>query len=392
MNTKLITLGLLTLLLGACQSENVPSDEKSAESQSQEHSKEAQEMTLGKDAFKDLGIKVGALPQKALNNLVRAKGMLTVPPQNKATVTSVLGANISEIKVLEGDPVEKGTVLAYLEHPNLMQLQSNYVKAWNEAQFLANEYQRQQNLYKEKVGSGKELKQTQSAYQSALAQAQSLESQLRMLHLNPQQLQEGKLYQRVPLKSPIAGFVQKVNVKTGQFIEPQSVICEILDIHHLHVDLMVYEKDVHLIQIGQKVRVQLRAHPDSTYLAEIFAVGKNIEESPRAVHIHAELKSPKNYLVAGMYASGSIITDTNQVAALPADALVQDNEGFFAFTIEEEFENEFHLKKVLVKAGEEIDGYRPIYNPEVFRNSERIVLNNAYFLFSDMAEGEGHHH
>ena len=210
--------------------------------------------------------------------------------------------------------------------------------------------------------------------------------------MNPQQLQEGKLYQRVPLKSPIAGFVQKVNVKTGQFIEPQSVICEILDIHHLHVDLMVYEKDVHLIQIGQKVRVQLRAHPDSTYLAEIFAVGKNIEESPRAVHIHAELKNAKNYLVAGMYASGSIITDTTQVAALPADALVQDNEGFFAFTIEEEFENEFHLKKVLVKAGEEIDGYRPIYNPEVFRNSERIVLNNAYYLFSDMAEGEGHHH
>ena len=52
----------------------------------------------------------------------RQTGNLEVPPQNEATVTAIVGSNVTLIKVIEGDKVSKGQVLAYLSHPNLIKI------------------------------------------------------------------------------------------------------------------------------------------------------------------------------------------------------------------------------------------------------------------------------
>jgi cobalt-zinc-cadmium efflux system membrane fusion protein len=385
---------LILLFLNACQSETPErSAEKTGNHKEEDHADSAQDfLKLSRTAFNNMKFKVGPLPYQALQNSISAKGMLTVPPQNQAAVSSMIGANVQSIEVLEGDKVKKGSILAYLAHPNLMELQSNYVSAFTKADFLKSELERQEKLYAGKVGSGKELKQTQSQYNSARALKTSLEEQLKMLHLNVAQVQEGNLYQRVPLKAPIEGYVQKVLVKTGQYVSPQTQLFEILDIHHLHVDLMIYEKDVPFVKVNQKVRVRLRAHPDSLYTARIFAIGKNIEEASRAVHLHAELEKTNNGLVSGMYASGSIITDTTQMPALPADAVVQDNEGFYVFKVVAKNQSEVTLQKLKVTLGAESAGFRPVLSNLEYLKNGQLILNQAYYLFSEMEGGEGHHH
>ena len=75
--------------------------------------------------FNSLGIS-DSLPTKAFP-VVKADGQLEVPPQYEATVTAILGGNITSIKVIEGDKVNKGQVLAYLSHPNLTRMQSDYI-------------------------------------------------------------------------------------------------------------------------------------------------------------------------------------------------------------------------------------------------------------------------
>ena len=87
------------------------------------------ELHLSDLKFKSLGIKIDALPTRALSDVVEANGQLEVPPQHEATVTAILGANVTSIKVIEGDKVRKGQILAYLAHPNLSSIQSNYVRA-----------------------------------------------------------------------------------------------------------------------------------------------------------------------------------------------------------------------------------------------------------------------
>ena len=79
--------------------------------------------------FNSLGIKVDSMPTRSISGVVDINGRLAVFPQHQAVVTAILGANITSIKVIEGEKVKKGQVLAYLSHPNLTNLQTAYIRA-----------------------------------------------------------------------------------------------------------------------------------------------------------------------------------------------------------------------------------------------------------------------
>lgn len=117
-----------------------------------------------------------------------------MPPQNEAAVTAIIGANITSIKVIEGDKVRKGQVLAYLSHPDLIKLQTDYINSWNQLQYLEKEYQRQKKLYEEKVGSGKEFQKIQADYQSMKGTVKGYEAQLKLMGLNLDKMLKGELY------------------------------------------------------------------------------------------------------------------------------------------------------------------------------------------------------
>jgi hypothetical protein len=76
---------------------------------------------------------------------------------------------------------------------------------------------------------------------------------------------------------------------------------------------------------------------------------------------------------------------------LPVEALVQSNDGFVVFTAEKAGD-EYHFSPVTVKAGDEMDGFRPLIMGVEQLAGKSLVLNKAYYLFSEMEGGEGHHH
>jgi len=80
---------------------------------------------------KALNIETDTLGKRDFHGIVEANGQLRVPPQNIASVTAIVGANVNSIRVFLGDKVKKGDVLATLSHPDLLQLQTNYLDSWN---------------------------------------------------------------------------------------------------------------------------------------------------------------------------------------------------------------------------------------------------------------------
>ena len=67
---------------------------------------------LSKKQFDALGLRVDKMVKRNLNAFVETNGQLTLPPQSEASVSAVIGANITQIKVIEGDRIKKGQVLA----------------------------------------------------------------------------------------------------------------------------------------------------------------------------------------------------------------------------------------------------------------------------------------
>ncbi len=111
-------------------------DELSNASDEQGTHSEEDHLELTNQQFGALKMKIDTIGRRNLGDYVEATGELHVPPQNEAAVTTVIGGNISSIEVLVGDKVKKGQPLAYLSHPNIVQAQSDYLKAYSDSEFL----------------------------------------------------------------------------------------------------------------------------------------------------------------------------------------------------------------------------------------------------------------
>ena len=359
-----------------------------------EHEGEGESVHFSSAQFEALDMKVDTLFKRNVSAVVQANGQLEVPPQNEATVTAILGANVSSIQVIEGEEVKKGQVLAYLSHPNLTRLQNDYLEAYNRLQYLEQEHQRQKRLYEEEVGSGKTFQQTQRDFRSAKGTAGSLESQLRQLGINPSRIREGSFYDQVPLVSPIDGSIVSVEVKTGQYVQPEKTLFEIVNTHHIHADLMVFEKDVYKVQKGQKVRFRVETLADRELFAEIYSVGKKFEQDPKAVHVHAEIENKTGKLIPGMYIKGEILTDSSYAYALLEEAIIREGDRHFAFLAKKEMEGEnenWMFTPIEVITGNSNNGWLTVKFLQDIPSGALFAMNNAYYLMAEMKKGEGEH-
>ena len=364
--------------------------QKENESPEQEAAAPVKEAMLSQQQFDALDMKIDTLATRLMSGFVEANGELEVPPQSEASVTPVIGGNVSRIRVIEGDEVERGSILAFIEHPDIIKMQTDYLNAVNELNFQQKEFNRQQRLYEAGVGSGETFQRSEAGLENAKGRVSGLEAQLRQLNVNPESVKNGNIQQQIPILSPIDGAVQAVNVKTGQFVQAQTNMFEIINTDHVHVDLRVFEKDVAKVEEGQKVYFTVESLPGKELTAEILSISKNFEQDPKALHVHAEIKDRPENLVPGMYVRGRIAVDDNRSIALPEGALAKDGGKYFAFTAEEEGDA-WSFKPVEVRVGTEESGWVSVNLLQDVSEDTRFAYNNAYYLMAEMHKGEGGH-
>ena len=378
---------LLLFSCGENTEKEVTQKEEGGEPAKTEAVKEAM---LSQQQFDILDMKIDSLTTRLMSGYVQANGELEVPPQSEATVTPVIGGNVSSIKVIEGDEVKRGDVLAYIEHPEIIEVQTQYLNALNSLNYQEKEFQRQKRLYQAGVGSGQVFQRAEAEFQSLKGQVAGLKAQLQRLNINPEAIRNGNIQQRIPVRSPIDGAVQSVDIKTGQFVQAHSEMFHIINTKDVHVDLMVFEKDVAKVKKGQQVYFTIESLPGTELTAEIISVSKNFEQDPKAVHVHAEIIDRPENLVPGMYVRGRIAVDDQQTTALPESAIVREGSKFYAFTAEAEG-NSWSFKPVEVLTGANGGDWIEVKLLKDLPKDTKFAHNNAYYLMAEMQKGEGGH-
>ncbi|MTE25954.1 efflux RND transporter periplasmic adaptor subunit [Winogradskyella ouciana] len=393
---KILTVMVLTIFVSACgnkenhnENDGHSHDEEENTEVNEAHN-ESEEVMLSQQQFDALKMKIDTLALRNMSGYVEANGTLEVPPQNEAAITTVIGANVVSIEVIEGDKVNKGQVVAYLSHPNIIQAQTDYLNAYSNSNFLKKNYERQQKLYEAGVGSGANFQKAEAEYDASKAMVNGLEAQLKILNINTASVRNGTIAQRIALRSPIEGFVQKVEVKTGQYVEPQTELFEIVNTHHVHADLMVFEKDVYKVQKGQKVNFTVQSIPDAELIAEIYSVSKTFEDNPKSVHVHAEIENKKGNLIPGMYIQGKIQVDNTQTKALPESAIIKEGDRYYVFSVEKE-NDDWSFKPIEVVLGTKDGDWVSVQFIEDIESNTQFAYNNAYYLNAEMKKGEAEH-
>lgn len=368
------------------------------------------EIDITQEQFKAVGIELGSLEQKNLKSVVKASGYLAVPPQNKASVSTYIGAVVKSISVLEGSHVKRGQVLAKLEHPDFIKIQESYQTAVNEYALSEKDFQRQKELSEHNAGTGKVFQKAQADYNSAKTKVASIKSQLALLGVNADDVSNGKIISSISVTAPIEGYVGHINAETGAYAEPNKTLFEIVDNTKIHCDLLVYEKDLFKVKVGQKVNFILanlpehqEDHHSETIEGEIFGINKSFENDTKALTVHASIKNENHELIPGMYVNALIDVGEQTTTVVPVDAVVKSEGKEYIFILvktptndvakennaKEKSESVYSFKMIEVVTGVSDLGFVEIKPVDEIPQNARVVIKNPFFILSKAKEGEG---
>lgn len=329
-----LSLLIISLLLVSC-SGGSKDEEKKETADSVCAAPGTQDISLSKEQYESAGIETGSIETKGLNNILKVNGTLDVPPQNLVSISAPLSGFIKSTEMLEGVHVKKGMVIAIIEHPDIAQLQQDFVEAKSKFDLAEQELKRQQELNKENVNSVKVVQQTQNEFNIAQAKYRSLEEKLRMAGINKTNALNGNISGIITITSPINGYVTKVNVNIGKMVSQSDVMFEIVDTEHLHAELTIFEKDIIHIKEGQKVRFSLANNPEHELTASVYLIGRAFDES-RSVKVHCHLDKEDKELLPGMYINAVIELTAKEANSIPVEAVVRENEKQYIFIKEDE--------------------------------------------------------
>ncbi|MGE8344074.1 MAG: efflux RND transporter periplasmic adaptor subunit [Flavobacterium sp.] len=407
-SAKILTQSLISLralsFVFACLAVTLAScNEKKAE-EAQEEEKETTEVALTESQYKTVGIETGIVEDRNLNKVIKANGYTTVPPQNSAEVSTLIGGTVKDIFVLEGTYVNKGKVLATIQNLEVIEMQEDYQSAVANVEFLQLEYNRQKTLSEENVNPRKTFQEVKAKLAAERARAQAAKNKLDALHVNTKGATSV-----VPIVSPINGFVGKINIAKGAFANTGVSLFEVVDNSQMHLDLNVYEKDLGSISVGQVIDFVLTNQSNKSIKGKIFGINKSFSNESKTVAVHARIDpADAKGLIPGMYVSANINITNATVPALPKDAVVRNADKYFVFVQEEghaeekhehkagekeeAHEEEIHFKAVEVIPGTTDLGFTEVKFVDKIDSQSKIVTKGAFYLLSAMKGGGEHSH
>lgn len=380
---KQLYIVFVFMLLVACGN-----DKK--EEQTEENLQKTDELVVSKEQFKSEQMEFGTLSEHDFNTIVKVSGQIEVPTQNQSSVSTFLGGYVTKSPLLIGDEVKKGQFLVTLESTEFVEMQQRYLEVAQQLNFLKSEFTRQKTLYDENISSEKNFLKAESDYKSSLAYYNGLKKKLQMLNINPTSVENGIITSTINLYAPIDGFVTKVNVSNGTYVSPSDIILEIINTHHIHLELSVFEKDILKVKKGQKIDFRIPEASDSVFKAEVHLVGTTIDPTNRRVVVHGHIEDDHTAFIVGMFAEADIIVGSTNGIALPKTAVIQVENDYFALMLDKETSNDYYFTKVKLDIGLQTEDVVEVLNTASLAN-QKIVVNGTYMLLNE-AEGGEHSH
>jgi membrane fusion protein (multidrug efflux system) len=250
-------------------------------------------------------IEVKEIAPRAFDHYVQTQG--TIDAEDNILVSAKSPGVVTQVYVKEGQQVSKGQVLAQIDNSVI---QANIAAQRSQLELATTVYERQKNLWDQKIG-------TEVQYLQAKTNKESLERQITALN---EQLDMARI------KAPISGTVDEVAVKVGENIAPGMPAARVVNTGDLKVKANVSEAFVTRVKKGNRVRIVVPDLDDKEIEATVTFVGKNIDPLSRTFPLEVKLK-PQADLRPNMTAVIKVVYHSEASAlVIPANIIQSIND------------------------------------------------------------------
>lgn len=136
----------------------------------------------------------------------------------------------------------------------------------------------------------------------------------------------------VKYTAPIDGIIMDRHIVVGDSVEPDSHLLEVADLSFVYAEGRIFEGQIALIRVGQKVRVRVEAYPDESWEGVIDRTGASLDPETRTLRIWVRIPNKDLRLRPHMRSRLFIVTAENTDAvAVPIKAVLGDTGNLFVF-------------------------------------------------------------
>lgn len=367
---------LLSLSIVSC---SAPEETSNVEVNNTE-AEESGLITITKAQFKTNNMQLGEFSEKEFNQVINVNGTLDVPPENRAAVSPMFGGFVKNMRLLPGEEVKEGQVLFYLENPDYVKIQKDYLEAQLALTYLSSDFERQKELSEKNISSEKKYLKAATDYQTKLVSLAAVKKELEMMGIDPMALTSDQITSTIAVKAPISGQITTISAVRGTYLNPSDIALTITDIEHLHVELQVFEKDLTRVKIDQDINFTLQGDLTKSYLAKVYLINRFIDQETHAANIHGHLEEEtKNITLApGMFVEAELAVQSSKHFGLPEGALISIESEYFILLKVEESNGALKFEKIKVEVADIDNGHFYLKNPENFNFEGEYLIKGGF--------------
>lgn len=250
------------------------------------------------------GVQTEVAERRTLNTVVRAPGTVQEDERRKAVVSLRFEAFIDSVEnVTTGSHVHKGQRLMRIYGPSLSSAAAEYLSALNA---------------RPNAGISTE------ALKGARRRLENLDAPEKFI-AEIERTREIPVYASWP--APQDGEIVERVAVNGMRAAPGDVLFRLADHDVVWVLADIAERDLSLIELGQKATVRLRAYPDRVFTGNVTLIYPHLMAETRTGRIRIELPNPDEVLRPDMYADVEIATGADTpVVTVSSSAVIDSGE------------------------------------------------------------------
>lgn len=260
-----------------------------------------------------------------LNESFKVNGILN--PLHTLSLVSEVAGRVQTVTALNGQYVNKGQVIALLDHEqiqiDLKVAQANYEKA-------------QLDLVKYKT----------MLESNAITKQQLEEQKINLINAEAKLATLNRQLKNATIVAPISGSINKLFLEVGSYLSPGSSIAEIIDIKELKMQVSLLDKDIIKVKTGEVIKITPDLFPNTNYSGKIVSVGSKSDDS-RKFQVEIQFSNNSNMdLKGGMtgLANFEKVSNKNSLV-IPLKCIVGSLKDPKVFVING---NKANLKKIVV--------------------------------------------
>ncbi|MBF03407.1 MAG: efflux transporter periplasmic adaptor subunit [Flavobacterium sp.] len=282
----------------------------------------------------------------------------TVQTKQNIVLNAEYGGVLQQVYVKEGQKVSKGQTLAKIDDGGLG---SQLAQMETQAALAKTTFERQQNLWNQKIGSEIQYLQAKTNYEAQVKAVSQMKAQIA----------------KTVVRAPFSGTIDDIITEKGSVVGPGTPILRIVNLSDMYLEAEVPEKNIATVKKGTEVIVDFPILGE-TFNAKVTQASNYINPANRSFNIQIAVPSKNGQIKPNLTSKIQIKDYTNPKTIVVPISIISENaegEQYLYVADNTTKDGQATAKKVIVKTGLTQGNYAEI--TEGIKNGDLVISEGA---------------